>query len=369
MTKQVLIGFIRLKVLAAFVTIKALALLSVALAAHQKESSLTKIFQRWDAQWYRRIAQDGYGYIATTPDGRTLSDYAFFPLYPYLERWVHKFTSLSYINSGLLISAISSVIAALGIYLVIERTIGSKIAFYTVILWAALPIAAVQTLAYSESLFTALAAWGLYYALKRQWIAAGLFAFFAGLTRPTSIAIILAVMVAVLIELQKRRRDKNALIALLIAPLGMIGYIYWVGTQLDGWNSYFKVTEGWGNGIDGGRAFAAWITNFFHEGQPITGLVVLAAITLLMVLLWGLWRKSVPAPILVYAFTLVLISLATSGYFGSKPRYLLPAFPLLIPIAIYISKRRRGNQKLILASTIMTSLIYSAIWLTGNGPL
>jgi hypothetical protein len=357
------------KVLAAFIAIKALTLLSVAFAAQQQESSLAKIFQRWDAQWYRRIAQDGYGYTATTPDGRTLSDYAFFPLYPYRERWVHKFTSLSYINSGLLISAISSVIAALGIYLVVERTIGSKVAIYTVILWAALPIAAVQSLAYSESLFTALSAWALYFTLKRQWIAAGLLALLAGLTRPTAIAIVLAVMAGALIELQKRRRDKSALIALLIAPLGLLGYIYWVGTQLDGWNSYFTVTKGWGNGFDGGRAFLGWITDFFKEGQPIAGLVLLVAITLLMVLLWGLWRKSVPAPILIYALTLVLISLTTSGYFGSKPRYLLPAFPLLIPIAIYLNKGRSGNQKYLLAGVALISFIYSAIWLTGSGPL
>jgi hypothetical protein len=149
----------------------------------------------------------------------------------------------------------------------------------------------------------------------------------------------------------------------------MVGYIYWVGTQLDGWNSYFTVTEGWGNGFDGGRAFASWVTDFFKEDQPIVGLTILIAISLLIVLLWSLWRKSVPAPILVYAFTLVLISLATSGYFGSKPRYLLPAFPLLIPIAICINKGRRGNQKFILAGAIVASLIYGTIWLTGNGPL
>lgn len=357
------------KVLATFISIKAIALLFVAITADLQESSLAKIFSRWDAQWYRRIAQDGYGYTVTTSDGRTLSDYAFFPLYPYLERWVHKFTSLSYINSGLLISATSSVLAALGIYLVVERTIGSKVAFYTVILWAALPIAAVQTLAYSESLFTALAAWALYFTLKRQWMAAGLLALIAGLTRPTAIAVVLAVMAGALIELQKRRRDKNALIALFVAPLGMIGYIYWVGTQLDGWNSYFTVTEGWGNGLDGGRTFLSWISDFFRDGQPIAGLLIVIAVLLLTVSLWSLWRKSVPTPIFLYASVLVFLSLVTSGYFGSKPRYLLPAFPLLIPIAIYLNRNGRGNQKFIFAIIIAGSFIYGAIWLTGNGPL
>jgi hypothetical protein len=357
------------KVLAAFIAIKAIALLTLAITADSKESSLAKIFSRWDAQWYRRIAQDGYGYTVTTSDGRTLSDYAFFPLYPYIERWVHEVTSLSYINSGVVISALSSIVAALGIFLVVERTIGSKVAFYTVIIWAALPIAAVQTLAYSESLFTALAAWALYFTLKRQWILAGALALLSGLTRPTAIAIVLAVMAGALIELQKRRRDKSALVAFLIAPLGMIGYIYWVGTQLDGWGSYFIVTDDWGNGFDGGQAFVAWITDFFKDGQPIVGLVILLAISTLIVLLWSLWRKSLPTPLFLYTLILVSLSLTTSGYFGSKPRYLLPAFPLLIPIAIHLNKGRRGNQKFVLAGIVLISFIYGAIWLTGNGPL
>ena len=357
------------KVLAAFIAIKAIALLALAMTADSKESSLAKIFSRWDAQWYRRIAQDGYGYTVTTSDGRTLSDYAFFPLYPYIERWVHEVTSLSYINSGVVISALSSIVAALGIFLVVERTIGSKVAFYTVIIWAALPIAAVQTLAYSESLFTALAAWALYFTLKRQWILAGALALLSGLTRPTAIAIVLAVMAGAFIEHQKRRRDKSALVAFLIAPLGMIGYIYWVGTQLDGWSSYFIVTDGWGNGFDGGQAFVAWITDFFKDGQPIAGLFILAAIILLIVLFWSLWRKSAPAPVLIYALVLALISLATSGYFGSKPRYLLPAFPLLIPIAIWVSKKRRSQRVILLAIVLAGSFIYGSMWLTGDGPL
>ena len=359
----------KVKVIALFIAIRAVALLTLALAANFQGHDLKRIFFRWDAQWYRHIAESGYGRVVTAGDGRELADYAFFPLYPLLERLIHNVTSLSYIYSGILISAVASIVAAVGIYRVVEISISSKVATYTVILWAALPIAIVQSLAYSESLFTALAAWAIYFAIRRNWWIAPIFAIAAGLTRPTGIAVVLAVMGAAILELRKRRRNKVASFALLASPLGLLGYLYWVGTQLSGWNSYFDVTRGWGNSIDGGKAFAQWIKKFFDERQPILGLVLLLVVGALFALLWNLWRKSLPQPILIYTSLLVLLSLMTSGYFGSKPRYLLPAFPLLIPLAVALSKEVASRRRVAILLAVITSAAYGAIWLTGSGPL
>ena len=41
-----------------------------------------------------------------------------------------------------------------------------------------------------------------------------------------------------------------------------------------------------------------------------------------------------------YSATLVVLALTTSGYFGSKPRYLLPAFGLLLPLAVRLARVR-----------------------------
>ena len=76
----------------------------------------------WVAQWYAGIAEHGYGYTRTHPDGRSLSDQA--------------------------------------------------------------PVGAVQWMGYTESLFTALTVWAVYFVQVDRWLAAGLLASLSGLTRP-----------------------------------------------------------------------------------------------------------------------------------------------------------------------------------------
>jgi len=359
----------KLKVVGVFIAIRALSIAALALIADSRHVNLNRIFNRWDAQWYRRIAEDGYGYIATTVDGRHLSDYAFFPLYPMTERLLHKATSMSLISSGILISAIAAVAAALGIFLVVEKVASARIAYITVILWAALPVALVQSIAYSESLFTALAVWALYFTLKRQYFAASILAALAGATRPIGLSVALAVIFSALIQIRKSRATTSALFTLLIAPLGWLGYVAWVGKEVGSWNGYFKVADGWENNIDGGRAFAQLVRKFYSDGNYFTGIIISLGVLLLLALLWKLKSLKIPTPILIYTASIVILSLITSGYFGSKPRYLLPAFPLLIPIAQWISHLNRRRANAILGLLVLTSITYGSFWLTGSGPL
>jgi hypothetical protein len=59
-------------------------------------------------------------------------------------------------------------------------------------------------------------------------------------------------------------------------------------------------------------------------------LVIVAAGVLLFALLLA---DRAPLPLLVHSGVLLLIAVGGSGFFESKPRFLLPAFPLLIPFA------------------------------------
>ena len=61
-------------------------------------------------------------------------------------------------------------------------------------LWAVLPHSLVLTMAYTEPLLTAFAAWALYALLRGRWGWAGGLAVLAGLTRPTGIAVAAAVV-------------------------------------------------------------------------------------------------------------------------------------------------------------------------------
>lgn len=68
--------------LLAFAAIRALGFLVLVAFAHATGQHAHLRLTWWDSQWYEGIAGDGYGLVRLHPDGRLLSDYAFFPLYP-----------------------------------------------------------------------------------------------------------------------------------------------------------------------------------------------------------------------------------------------------------------------------------------------
>lgn len=361
-----------------FLAVRALVALTVSVVADAQGRSALRLYTKWDAQWYVGIAQNGYGFVRQHQDGRLLADYAFFPLYPAAERFVSALTGLAYPDAGVLLSVLASVVAAGGIFAVANRVLGAREAVVAVVLWAALPVAVVQTMGYSESLFTALAAWGLYTALRNRWLLAALLACGAGLTRPVGVSVVAAVVIAALVDWLdapetdhvsgfQRLLDRR-LAAVLIAPLGLMGYLGWVAYETGDPDGYFAVTQGWGNGVDGGRAFSAWIVGQLVGPSPLPGVAILVGLAALVGLLVLCARQRLPLPVLVYTVTMVVLALTTSGYFGSKPRYLLPTFPLLFPVASWLVGRPRWVTATGLTVAAVGAAAYAAVWLLGPGP-
>ena len=344
-----------------FLAIRLTALSAFLFAATVSNRSVFSIFSRWDASWYARIARRGYGTVITTHDGRSLHDYAFFPLLPLLERLLHDFTSLSYVTSGLCVSVIASLIAVVGI----ERI--GKLYFpeyvkALVILWALLPLSAVLWMSYSESLFTALATWSLYFALRERWFFTGLSALLAGLTRPIGIALAFALLLHAVVDIRQRKR-LHSLIAVLLAPLGTLLYFCFVSSHSHAHSlfAYFRFQAGWGNGFDAGKSLFSFAFN-----GTLRGLLVLIAIAAILWLSYALVRAKLPFLLTSYALTIVAISLSTAGYFSSKPRYLLPAFILLAPIAQWAAKLTPKSQRWLTALALIASVAASAVFLLGS---
>lgn len=331
-----------------------------------KGRSAHEILSRWDAQWYRRIAEGGYGHVVIDYESRRLHDYAFFPLFPALERVFNFFTHLTAVDSGILISCIASIFAAAGIYKIAEKLYGARIGLISVLLWAIIPIGIVQTISYSDSLFTALAVWAFYAALNSQWMLAGGIAFFAGLTRPVGIAVAVAIFVTALLASVKNYRNW---VGAFIAPLGWLGYILYVAAKTHNLFGYFKTQSDWGNGFDGGVSFTRWIWKLLNSSNLLNGFAILIAISALIYLLILTYKEKQPLALLIFTTILVFISLTTAGAFGSKPRYLLPAFPLLFPLASRLSRRTTLFSFVVLLLFTLIASFYGAHWLLGSGPL
>ncbi|MEU3063668.1 glycosyltransferase family 39 protein [Streptomyces subrutilus] len=329
----------------------------------------TLLSARWDSLWYARVAAGGYGYEVVLPNGDVHSDLAFFPLLPWLERLVGAATGFSYGSSGLVVSALAGLAAAWGVFAVADLLYGRRAGVLAVALWAALPVGIVQSMAYSEALFTALAAWALYAALRGGWLTAGLLAAAAGLTRPVGAAVVAAVWVAVAAALRDGERSWRMAAGAALAPLGAGAYVVWVGARTGGGPlGYLDVQAGWGNGFDGGWAFARFVGDRLASPAFAAGLGLVAGVALVLWLYLRCVRQRQPAPLLVYCGIVVALALCASGYFGSKPRLLLPAFPLLLPVAVALGRWRTRRAGLVLGAAALLSAAYGAFWLNGSGP-
>ncbi|MEU6402649.1 hypothetical protein [Streptomyces sp. NPDC046985] len=429
-----------------YAAVRALGLAVLAVwSAARGRSAYTLLTARWDSLWYARVAAGGYGYEVRLPSGDVHSDLAFFPLLPRLERLLASVGPLSYADAGFAVSALASPAAAWGIFAVVDhvyrrggrpggrprqpgrpgeptgpedsgagRGLGraaadGRVGVWAVLLWAALPVGIVQSMAYSESLFTALAAWSLYCALTGRWVSAGAVAVLAGLTRPAGLAVVAAVWTAALVsspgagKLSARGAGKlcgrpavaappcgangagaaevpagplarrllaRRLLGVLLAPLGAVGYVLWVGRRTGGGLfGYLDVQAGWRNGFDGGYAFARFVAaRLTAFPSALAGLALLLGVGLVIWLYVLGVRQGQPLPLLVYTGAVTALALCASSYFGSKPRLLLPAFPLLLPLAATLGRARVGRAALTVGGVAAASAVYGAFWLNGSGP-
>ncbi|MGW2521990.1 glycosyltransferase family 39 protein [Streptomyces sp. NPDC001617] len=393
-----------------YAAVRALGLVVLAVwSAARDKSAYTLLTARWDSLWYTRVADLGYGYEVRLPNGDVHSNLAFFPLLPWLERLLHAITPLSYADSGFVVSLLFSLAAAWGIFAVAEHVYGRRAGVCAVLLWAVLPVAIVQSMAYSESLFTALAAWALYAVLTGRWLTAGALAASAGLTRPVGLAVVAAVWTAGIVSFVRDRGAADAhgahtrvhapvastegpvrrvpasdgapatsrapgavrrALALLLAPLGAAGYVLWVGHRTGkGPLGYLDVQAGWRNGFDGGAAFVRFVAGKFTSVPgALAGIGIVVGVGLVIWLYVVCVRQRQPLPLLVYAGVVTALALCASSYFGSKPRLLLPAFPLLLPLALALARLRTSRSTLVVGGVAALSAVYGAFWLNGSGP-
>ncbi|MFF0022278.1 hypothetical protein ACWERY_34410 [Streptomyces sp. NPDC004082] len=351
-----------------FAAARLTGLLVVAVAAWaQGRHPLALLGRSWDSAWYLGIAAHGYGRTLQAGPEVVRSDLAFFPLYPALIRCVTALTPLSGGAAALLVAWAAAAAAAYGIYLVGARLRGRAVATVLVLLWGLLPHSVVLSMAYTEPVLTAFAAWSLYAVLTGRWLWAGTLAALAGLARPNGVAVAAAVLAAAAHELWRARGRKvthRLWTGAALAPLGWGGYVLWVGLrERDPLGGYFAVQRLWGSRFDFGRGSLGFVKHLLLHGDrfvfPMTMVIVAAAVLLFALLA----LDRTPLPLLVHSGVLLLIALGGSGFFECKPRFLLPAFPLLLPLAgalVRTARARPWHAALVAGALAGLSFAYGA---------
>ncbi len=298
-------------------------------------------FVAWDAQWYLRIAANGYHRLPLQPGPNGgHHDFAFYPAWPFLIR----IAGLGVIPLNRVAVALANglfVVALLLVFGVLAQRFGEKAATNGVLLLAFAPAGYVFSLAYSEPTFLLLAA--LAFLLKgrgRILAAAG-----AMLARASGLAILASSVVAAWAARHDPRRWRVLVgMALAVAlTFGAWWTFIWMLTGnpagwMEGTPSWEKVAGveaiarslGAPHGID-----LAWL--------GFVGLVLAASVALL--------RRDVELG--VYSLAAVGLSIMGAPE-TSMPRHALMAFP-----AFALLGERLGRR-----GTIVLTIVFAAmqIW-------
>src|SRR5947209_7892898 len=144
-------------------------------------NTLWQSWYRWDSVHYSYLAMHGY-----TDWWRTV----FFPLFPLLERYLALVVGDPFI-AGLVISNVAGLGMLIVLYRLVEEDFDSERAYRTALYLSVFPTAFFFAAAYTESLFLLLALLSFYYMRQGNWWLAGVFGFFATLTRSTGLLLLL----------------------------------------------------------------------------------------------------------------------------------------------------------------------------------
>ncbi|MFC8817498.1 glycosyltransferase family 39 protein [Streptomyces sp. A144] len=330
----------------------------------------------WDGWWYLQVAEHGYSPSLVRLGGDGLftvqqNSVAFFPLYPALIRMVSETTGLGLYGSGILVSVVFSFVAAAGIFAVVRLVAGARAGTVAAGLWAVAPGAGVEWAVYSESLFVAIAAWACYAVMTKRWVAAGLLAFTAGLNRPTSAVLIGAVGLAALVTLARpaSRREhgiRGPVYAMVVAPLGLLSYIAWVGYSTGEATAYFTLQrEGWAHFFDYGAYTLDVLRNlavgkgdyvFAFSTPDLLSVQLVLALPFLIALML---RKKPPLVLVAYTLATIITVLGTQQMFGNTMRYLLPAFPLLLAPAAALARLKLPSLAVFFTTAALASGWYA----------
>ena len=308
-------------------------------------------FDHWDAEWFLRIARDGYDEVSA----------AFFPLYPALLALLGS--SLVW---GTLLSLVAAGLGAVCVFRIAKAKLGDDGAHDTILVLALFPTAFVFTAVYSDGLFLLLSAASFLAAERgRPWLA-GIAGGLAVATRSMGLALVPAL---VYLLWPRSRRETWRLVPLLLLPAALGLYAVYLdrevgdafaftNAQASGWDrelatlgplgGLWMAIQAGGHGTleilrdlprtgEGSPGYSQALQVSFWNAAHLLLLVPLAWLT------WVAWRRLGPG-LGLYAVTtlIVILSVPSEGFpLVSMPRFVLTDFPVLIALAAVIQGRPR----------------------------
>jgi hypothetical protein len=275
----------------------------------------------WDGKYYLSIAQNGY---------QENFHYAFFPLYSIL---IHLLSQLlqDYLLSAILISIGSTILGAKILFDLIKQEFNLPLAKKVVLSLVIFPTSFYFLISYSEGLFFLLVVATFYFARKNLFLAT-ILAALACATKFSGIALALGLILE--IHLTTGLNRKNWFV--LLAPLGLILYSYYLYTQTGDPFYFLQAQQNWQRSPS--LPYQAFWQNIQHLVKPGFIMDYPNFLIDLIFSIFGLGIiirsfRFLPISYSVFGLISILIPLTTSTLM-SMPRLLLPIFPIFITLAL-----------------------------------
>lgn len=320
------------------------------------------IFSRWDGRWYLSIIKTGYQPPANWTG--SYSNFAFFPLYPYLVKsigWLglHLPDGL-YILLGLLLSNLCFLAAAALLYRLIIVKLGfeESSARRTLGLLFVFPVGFFFSAFYPESLFFFLTVAGFTFALEEKWFWTATCAALVIITKPSGIVPVSALGWLYMEKRQWQIKDiKLSAGWFLLAPIALLLHFYYLYLISGHPFAFSDAMKAWG-GLQT-SIFQAPLQNLSGPSLDVFKIDFIWVILFLVCSLYILWKWPVKA-FGIFAVLMVVLSVAT-GLLVSVSRFLLVTFPVFILPGEKLKRQEWYNAAL--AVCFALQVIYFAGWI------
>lgn len=328
----------------------------------------------FDGQHYLNISQNGYG----------LGEYAFFPLYPLIIKYMGMLFggSLELLNFyGQIISNAAALLGVVGFYRLARMDLSKESSRLALILLLVFPASFYFAAVYTESLFFALLVWAFYYARIRKFRTASIIGFFLAVTRPVGIFLFPAMWLEAYYGKNLRLDSTASQIntrgfptkfirdvmssfppASLLIPAGLGIYMLYLKNRVNDSLAFFHQIAVYGEQRSTTLVLLPQVLyRYVFKILPNLNFNYFPGIFFTL-LEFGISLLYLPAIIMLlfksrpsyFAFSILAYLLPTlTGSFSSMPRYLL----VLFPIYIFLAERLIRSKIMVFAFCFISSIL------------
>ncbi len=329
----------------------------------------------WDADHYGSIAVRGYPLDLPTDAAGVVQEnnWAFMPLFPFLERTIANLTGLSWEIVGIGLSIAASLGATLLLYILLRAVSGPRQAWWAVTIFTFAPLSFVFVLAYAESLFLMLLFAGLLFAVRRQYWAILPVGLLATYTRPGILAFALGLGFIFALRWYRNRIDpfpwrERVALGVTGVTLAVAGLSWtWIAEAATGTpHAYLRTETAWWIPLVGEGTFVPF-TPWFRMFGTYLGILGMLLVCVIMVgAFWWLFSRPLTrlGPVVVsygiaYALYLFAVFLPQASTF----RLLMPISPLLADERFTATRARK--QWLLLGCIGLQVVAAFLLWTIG----